>query len=118
MNLEIIFISGLAAWRYGHLIVDDTIFENTKIKLLNKYENKVQNRKHQKIFAQKLQILFICIYCITFWTTLATFTPAKIINIFGATWAIATLVGVAHNKYLTEEDDQETDEETDLNKVE
>lgn len=50
----------------------------------------------------KLVILVSCIYCLTFWTALLVYAPVSWIANIGAIWGLATLIGLAHNRYFTE----------------
>jgi len=101
-----ILIIALAAWRIGYLITDDKIFQPIKHKTTNILDKWVTNKPinnkgyttKRVYIADNIDYLLDCIYCITFWTTLAVFFLPNIIQQFLAVWATATLVGTTHNQ--------------------
>lgn len=80
--------------------------------LVQDIEEEIRAIKPRRTFNQniwvKLAILTACIYCLSFWTTLVVYTPFVWVANIGAIWGLATLIGLAHNKYFTE---PETDED-------
>lgn len=101
MNLTQLLIYSLVAWRTGHLITNDILFEQPKEWLLSK----LPNNKTTTYFT----ILIYCIYCITFWTAHITYHLWPWATNILAIWAGATLIGVTHNHYSKEPTEENTD---------
>lgn len=83
--------------------------------LVQDIEEEIRAIKPRRSISQNLwiktAILLSCIYCMTFWATLIVYTPFVWIANIGAIWAVATLVGLAHDRYFTHP-------ESDIGKVE
>lgn len=156
ISLTVLIVSGLASWRYAYLIIGDSITENLRNNIIDRYEKfafKRLTRSEKKIrelrieqasfqecldYADrnrhskdadryeeivqdieeeiraikpkrtinqniwiKLTILLSCIYCMTFWTSLLVYAPFVWIRNIGAIWGLATVIGLAHNKFFT-----------------
>lgn len=101
---------------FGQRSKTQTLYDNLQVKLqdeksadiraeLDQQTEKLQVKRtfHQGL-SLKANTLFVCIYCLTFWTTLVTYNFFVWFANIGAIWAIATLIGVAHDKFFAEED--------------
>lgn len=111
---------GLAAWRFAHLIVADTIVQPLKQRLIDNLQDKATENTKLVGLAEKVEEGANCIYCVTFWTSLILLillklTKSNTIIKLGAIWAIATLIGATHNTMISYA--RESDEETDHDKV-